>query len=491
MIRVSNLSLWFADRPILTDLAFEIDRGETLAIIGESGGGKTSLGRLLLGLIPRHRTGGFRWDGDVRVGDVDPSDPPRFYRGRQIGLVVQAMSDALNPHLTVRQHLWEVASAHRLTGIEMSAICLTYNIPETLLDRHPASLSGGETQRVLTALALVAGPPCLILDEPTASLDWANRKLAVAALERGSGNRSQLLITHDLDLVRRMARRVGVLHSGRLLEIGPTEQVLDHPMQAYTKSLVDHAEGRLRPRRRAKAGQNSAAALVVSALSYGYGSAPLLRDISLSVAGGTCIAIIGRSGSGKSTLAGLLTGFRAMQAGQLELPSGPAVLIPQHPHRALARHFTVRAVLAEALKLTGTRTAGRDTVNDLLHRVGLPATPEFLARKTAVLSGGEAQRLVIARALVGNPGCLVADEPTSALDGIARMQILAILRSLVDEAGIALVLFTHDLAAADTIADQCIELVDGNLSPPIVSSSKLAGFAPVVHVRPAGPPLLQ
>lgn len=464
MIRVSNLSLWFGDTPILADLSFEIGREETLAIIGESGGGKTSLGRLLLGLIPRYRRNGFRWSGDVTVEGIDPSKPPRNYRGRKIGLIVQAMSDALNPHLTVRQHVAEMLSVHRLATLDVSAVCLACNIPKTLLDRYPATLSGGETQRVLAALALVSDPPSLVLDEPTASLDQASRALAIAAFARGSGRRSQLLITHDLDLVRRMAQRVGVLHGGRLIELDASERVLNHPAQTYTRNLV--AYGRLIPRPvRMVPQSNDALGVAVSALSHAYGPTSILHDVALTVRAGTCTAIVGESGSGKSTLARLLTGFEAVQSGRIELPSGPAALISQHPHRALAPHFTVAAVLAEALKLTNAKNIGGDTVDGLLQRVGLPAMPEFLARRTAVLSGGEAQRLVIARALVGNPACLVADEPTSALDGIARMQILALLRSLVDEAGIALVLFTHDLDAAEVLADQTMELNSGRLSP--------------------------
>ncbi|MBB4303192.1 peptide/nickel transport system ATP-binding protein [Rhodobium orientis] len=507
MITLERVSLSVAGKTILDEVTFQVGCGETVAVVGESGGGKTSLARLLLGLLDgrasercrRGSTAGFHWSGSARVGGLDvlTATPRqmRAYRGRRAGLIVQALSDALNPHLTVLQHMEEVLKVQHVAGIDARAACLDHNIPADLHHRLPAGLSGGEIQRVLTALALVGDPPYLILDEPTASLDPANKDRAVAAFMKGRESRCQLLITHDLDLARRLADRTGVLHQGRLVEIGPTEDVFERPNHDYTRSLlqfaVDAAAARMRqpkPLEDAKAPTAPAvperaarrAGLLVSNVSHGYGGRPVLRGVSVFVPAGTCLAILGESGCGKSTLARLLTGFEPLQSGTIEWcpAAGPAAfslsaLVSQHPHRALARHFNVEQVLREAVLLSGRRHRGtrarrsdidRRQIESMLSRVGLPVDDGFLTRKTAALSGGEAQRLVIARALATNPRYLIADEPTSALDMSARAQILSLLRELTEESGLALVLFTHDPAAARTLADRCLHLRNGELS---------------------------
>ncbi len=507
MIRLEKVFLRFADKTILDGVSFQVGNEETVAMVGESGGGKTSLARLLLGLLDggpsdRRHSGakaGFRWSGSARVGDLDvlTATPRqmRAYRGRRAGLIVQALSDALNPHLTVLQHMEEVLKVRRVAGIDAGAACLDHNIPRHLHHRLPAGLSGGEIQRVLTALALIGDPPYLILDEPTASLDPANKERAVATFSKGRGNRCQLLITHDLDLARRLADRTGVLHQGRLVEIGPTADVFARPTDAYTRSLLqasgDTATARVRtpePSEQeilptapiAADGAAERSGLLVSNVTHGYGGPPVLQDISVFVPAGTCLAILGESGCGKSTLARLLTGFEPLQSGKIAWcpTAGPSAfslsaLVSQHPHRAMARHFSVEQVLREAVLLSRKRHRGtrarrsdidRGQIESMLSRVGLPVDDGFLARKTAALSGGEAQRLVIARALAANPRYLIADEPTSALDMRARAQILSLLRKLTEESGLALVLFTHDPAAAHALANRHLHLRNGELS---------------------------
>jgi len=487
MIRVEQLNLFFRERPLLQDVSFEIGHGQTLAIIGEPGGGKTSLARSLMGLIQGRRLAAqekplpsnhFSWSGDAWLGEMNVLRSSRAQlqamRGRTAGLIVQALSDALNPHLTVLQHVQEMLRAHGLSDRDAREECAIGNIPDRLLPRYPTALSGGEIQRVLTVLALANSPEFLIMDEPTAALDSFNREIAIRSFQNGSEQRCQMLITHDIELARRLATHVGVLRKGRLTEIGPSEDVLDRPRSIYTQQRLKlrRSAGNPVPLPVSSSGDNPALevrsgnGLVMDKLSHSIENRELLSKISAFVPAGSCLAILGGSGSGKTTLARLLSGYEKVQEGYVYWQNGTEreksviALIPQHPHRAMASHFSVSDVLKEALMLSRGDQA---EANRLLDRVGLPTDTDFLSRKTRELSGGEAQRLVIARALATRPQCLVADEPTSALDMQARSHVLEILRGVMRNRKTALVLFTHDQAAARSLADKVCHLEQGTL----------------------------
>ncbi|WP_108819003.1 ABC transporter ATP-binding protein [Pseudovibrio sp. Alg231-02] len=487
MIRVEQLNLYYGRQSLLEDVSFEIHKGQTLAVIGEPGGGKTSLARSLMGLIQGRRlaedeqplaSSHFSWNGEAWLGDMNVLRSSRAQlqgmRGCSAGLIVQALSDALNPHLTVLQHVQEMLQAHGLYERDALEECARGNIPERLLHRYPSALSGGEIQRVLTVLALANSPEFLIMDEPTAALDSFNREIAIRSFQAGSEDRCQMLITHDIELARRLASHVAVLRKGRLTEIGTAEEVLDRPRSIYTQQLLKlrrnahnsapilaSGEGGY-PELEARSGHG----LTLDKLHHSFDGRALLSNISAFVPAGRCLAILGGSGSGKTTLARLLSGYETVQDGfvywQNEEGRAKSVvaLIPQHPHRAMACHFTVYEVLKEALMLSG---GDQSELTRLLERVGLPTDSDFLRRKTRKLSGGEAQRLVIARALATRPQCLVADEPTSALDMQARSQVLEILRSVMRNKKMALVLFTHDHAAARSLADKVCHLEQGEL----------------------------
>ncbi|SDQ33670.1 ATP-binding cassette domain-containing protein [Pseudovibrio sp. Tun.PSC04-5.I4] len=487
MIRVEQLSLYHGIRPLLQDITFEIHPGQTLAVIGEPGGGKTSLAHVLMGLTHGYRLkdgqvpvpkNNFSWTGEAWLGQLNVLRANKHQlqamRGHSSGMIVQALADALNPHLTVLQHVQELLHVHGIYRRDARDVCAKGNIPERLLHRYPAALSGGEIQRVLTTLALVNDPEFLILDEPTTALDMVNREIALRAFQNGSERRCQMLITHDIDLARRLATHAAVLRQGRLTEIGTAEEVLEQPRSLYTQQLLKLRRASNKPRPfpkdnsiqdpilEAKVGNG----LTINCISHEIQGTPLLSDVSAFVPAGRCMAVLGPSGSGKTTLAHLLTGYEKIQDGfvywgtDVARTRPLATLIPQHPHRAMACHFSVAEVLQEALMLTDGDMAD---LTKLLERVGLPTESDFLKRKTANLSGGEAQRLVIARALATRPNCLVADEPTSALDMQARSQVLEILRGAMRNRNVALVLFTHDLDVTRALADKICHLEQGQL----------------------------
>nr|WP_321458481.1 ATP-binding cassette domain-containing protein [uncultured Cohaesibacter sp.] len=504
MIEISNLRLHFSNRRILDNVSFTLEKGETLALIGESGGGKTSLARLLLRLLngkpfdeneraTLSRPKGFHWSGSAHIDGLnilhaDTKDIKQI-RGKKIGLIAQALSDALNPHLTVAQHIEEIS--RKIGPMEQSArdICIQFNIPVQLCEQYPSRLSGGEIQRVLSALALIRKPDYLILDEPTASLDPANREIAIETFSKESRTRGQILITHDLALARQLADRVAVLYQGRVVEEGKTAEIFRCPKRHYTGTLVqachrnpECAAGKARPNQIADGVSPKALhtsrqkpdpqGLSIRHVSHHYENHLVLDDISASVPIGSCLGIVGPSGCGKSTLAKLLVGQLPIKQGTILWKEGRNSLLPaqvrpalvsQHPHRAMAHHFSVFEVLREALVLDRKRTARfclkhkhdfEGEVFSLLEQVGLSHEPDFLSRKTAALSGGEAQRLIIARALSTKPSYLVLDEPTSALDMCARSQILSLLAELISKQSLTTIIFTHDLDAAHFLANQ-------------------------------------
>ncbi|WP_316858660.1 ATP-binding cassette domain-containing protein [uncultured Cohaesibacter sp.] len=511
MIEVSNLCLHFSNQRILHNISFSLKKGETLAIIGESGGGKTSLARLLLRLFDgkpigvkeqvfSNRPKGFYWSGSARIDGLDilhakPGEI-RQIRGQKVGLIAQALSDALNPHLTIAQHIEEILNDGSFEDQTVEEIFCRYNIPAQLHDQYPSRLSGGEIQRVLSALALAKQPDYLILDEPTASLDPENREIAIQGFSSGSRRRGQILITHDLALAQRLADRVAVLYKGEVIEEGDTEKIFQCPKKTYTGSLIQvcHQHPRCKADENAANGSTcpvckktarttrsepTRQGLFISHVFHRYGSHFVLNDVSTLVPKGSCLGLVGPSGCGKSTLARLLVGLEPVQQGAIFWDEGrdatsPArtrsALVSQHPHRAMAHHFSVSDVLQEALKLEGKRNKKADRtdhhsianhVRKLLQQVGLPQEPDFLSRKTAALSGGEAQRLVIARALATRPSYLVLDEPTSALDMCARSQILSLLADLISRQSLTTVIFTHDHDAAHFLADQILTIVNG------------------------------
>ncbi|MCG7625859.1 ABC transporter ATP-binding protein [Epibacterium sp. Ofav1-8] len=495
MIELRNLCLHAGEDTILKDINLTVRTGETLALIGPSGAGKSSLARLLLRLLdgqgacphkhlsPRAR---FHWSGQAWLAGSDVlrarAAEVHALRGRHIGLIVQRLTDALNPQLTVRAHIAEVLAQHRITAPTPEEICARYNLPPCVLDQRPASLSGGEIQRVLTALALLPQPSCLILDEPTAALDPANQALTLKAMQHGRADRAQILISHDPAVAVSLANQIAVLERGRIIETGPARQILRAPQQALTQALLGQAPRTTPPTAPARPGP---VVLRVHRLSHSYGARPVLRNLTLSLRAEACLAVVGRSGCGKSTLAKLIAGLEPLQSGQIDWPRPDAIAhtarhrvgyVSQFPHRALTGHFSVAETLAETQALSQHRLrwfrrprhgdpADEQAMTDALNAVSLPTGAAFRARRTRDLSGGEAQRLCLARALMADPTVIIADEPTSALDGRSKAEVVQTLQDLKSHRGKALLLVTHDPWVADTLADQQLELQQMSLSP--------------------------
>lgn len=484
MIRVENLSLFAGGKTILDNVSLNVRRGETLAIIGASSAGKSSLAHLLLGLQRLSgKSQGYSWLGRAFVGNIDvlQAKPTvlKQLRGRRIGLIVQKLSDALNPQLTVRTHITEMLAVHQVDGLTPETVCNRFNIPARLLDQLPHALSGGECQRVLTALALIPGPDCLILDEPSASLDAVNRAIALETVAPDRAQRAQILISHDIHLVEKMANRIAVMDKGRIVETGSKNDILRKPAHAITRSLFDAIGSKsLFVSEQSRCGFMSPPrgkpTLKIESVGHTYGTRRILKDVCLCLHENECVTIQGQSGVGKSTLGRLVAGLTPTQEGQIFRFGGTRNIgyISQFPHRSIGRHFSVSEVIAEAIRLThknnrrGPEPCGislRVQIVAALRMFGLPDDNSFLKRKTHILSGGEAQRLCLARAFAMKSSVLVADEPTSALDFQSKKNVLNALARLKAETPVSMIIFSHDIELVSSLADRSFVLSDGHL----------------------------
>lgn len=508
----------------LHPLSFCLQAGEILAVVGESGGGKTTLVRALAALLDDSAVcGGEVWINGREFLNL-PESERRERRMTEVAIVTQNASSWLNPALSLEQQLGEVL-ARRLPRRDhperMRQLMEACGLDVHDLGRLPRELSGGMAQRFMLATALALEPSLLLLDEPTASLDEAHREDFIRLLVRLRDERgtAAVLVTHDLELARRLASRIHILLGGHIIEAGPIADVLDEPRHPYSHGLIG-ATVALNPVRdlwgirevrgarpmsgcpfhdrctqsleacsvwfpqlvfdgdRALACCRGGIIQILEArdLAKSFGPQQVIRRASLSVPSGACIALIGRSAVGKSTLAALLAGFLRPDAGQLRYLGaepdygqllrceGGLQYLQQDSDAALNPWFTVDEAVGEPRRLSGDVLTSAD-LGDLLVAVGLPSDSGFAARRIRGLSGGEKQRVALARALSMRPRLLIADEPTAMLDPSTRANVLRLLKGIQNEFGFALLLVTHDLASAAKIADRIWRLRDGELEP--------------------------
>lgn len=501
-VAVEDLRITFgaagAETAAVDGVGFSLNRGETLGVIGESGSGKSTIARALLGFA---RPGARFASGAIRVGDAEvlALDPValRRYRGGRAALVPQNPLSSLTPHRRVGAQLVELIRLHGgETGARAKARALELMEqtrlpdPKALFDRYPHEISGGQRQRVVIASALVARPELIVLDEPTTALD---KTVEARVLDLVSGIQQELgatliYVSHDLNVIASICRRVLVMRGGRVVEEGATSQIFDAPREVYTRQLVG-AIPRLEAARRAPQGGSEDAVLRVRGLNFSYAAPgrlwrggrnrPLaLKDISLDVSAGRTLGVVGESGSGKSTLASLIAGALAGHDGHVmlgaEALSGLArrrgkahrrrvQMVFQDPLSSLNPAHTIEQIITRPLRLYfgKTRAQAREDAAALLAEMDLG--PEFLPRRPRQLSGGQQQRVALARALAAEPEVLLCDEITSALDVTIQAQVLRLLRRLQDQRGLACLFISHDLAVISSIADTLLVLEKGEI----------------------------
>ncbi|MDE0653650.1 MAG: ABC transporter ATP-binding protein [bacterium] len=490
MISVRELDIrGHLDARILGGLCVDLERGKTLAAVGGSGAGKTTLGLSLLGFVRRGmRLAGGEVEFEGRNLFALPERELRRLRREAIAYLPQNPASSLTPTLRVEDLVGERRTDRSPSAEELLELV---QLPggRSFQRRFPHQLSIGQQQRVAIARAIANDPRLLILDEPTSSVDPTTQQVLLALVERLRDERgvATLLISHDLPSVGRVADEVVVLSSGRVVERGGALRVLDSPADPYARALVSASPdiGVSQPRTAAVAAE-SAPVLGVDGLCAGYSigrgrgkrTIHAARDVSFDLAAGETLALIGRSGSGKTTIARTLLGLHAPTDGEVRL-GGAAIpprlrqrdrsqraaiqLVPQDPEQSFnPRRSIGDGILRTIRQISGLR-GGAATLRlaQVLELAQLD--PALARRRPRELSGGEQQRAAIARALAAEPRVMICDEITSALDTIVQRQIIDLLKLIQDETGISLLFITHDLALAHEFAHRIGVLSEGRL----------------------------
>lgn len=505
VMKVENLVITAgADaRPVIRDISLTVAPGEVLALIGASGSGKTTLALTALGLL---RPGLSHAGGKVTVAghDMLRADPHtlRQLRGRAVAYVAQSAAAAFNPRMRLDDQVIEPSLVHGTLASDRARMRahatyaeLGLPMPQVLGRRFPHQVSGGQLQRFMIAMGLQEIPQLLVCDEPTSALDVTTQVEVLTALKTGIRVKQSaaLFVSHDLAVVAQIADRVAVLRQGQIVEIGATEQILNAPRADYTRELLgayrgfDAVKTRAATSSRTPAeqhGQPSGAPLLdVSNVHVGYGTThdgkprvTALRDISLQLRRGEILSVIGESGSGKSTLARAIAGLQPPYAGHVALAGGNLAagitqrgieerrriqMVFQSADTSLNARHTVRKILGRVLDFFGrVKGHAREArIAELLDLVRLPA--DYANKRASQMSGGEKQRVNLARALAANPDVLICDEITSALDNVVADAILGLIDELRQRLGLAVIFVSHDLAAVAAFSDQVLVLRHG------------------------------
>ncbi len=477
-------------------VSFEIDKGETLALVGESGSGKSVSALSVLQLLPypmaQHPTGSIIVEGKQMIG-ADPATLADI-RGDQISMVFQEPMTSLNPLHTIEHQVNEVLFLHQGLGRQAArarTLVLLHMVgladAKKRINAFPNELSGGQRQRVMIAMALANNPDLLIADEPTTALDVTIQAQILKLLNelQAKLGMAMLLITHDLSVVRKMAKKVCVMKDGVFVETGTTESIFTNPQHEYTKMLLS-AEPKgeaLKPAPDAPEVIKAKNIQVYFPIKAGLmrrtvDHVKAVEDVSISIREGHTVGVVGESGSGKTTLGMALlrlikskgeisfrgqsiqgSGFRMLRPLRKEMQ-----IVFQDPYGSLSPRLSIGQIVEEGLLVHGsggTYDERRALISRVLQEVGVDADSQD--RYTHEFYGGQRQRIAIARAMVLEPKFVVLDEPTSALDMSVQAQIVDLLRDLQDKHKLAYLFISHDLKVVRALADEVIVMRDGKV----------------------------
>tara|TARA_Y200000002_G_scaffold364975_1_gene354432 strand:- start:1112 stop:2791 length:1680 start_codon:yes stop_codon:yes gene_type:complete len=520
-IKVRGLTVEFNGVPAVKSVDLNISRGHIVGIVGESGSGKSTLASALIGLLPnsaRITSGQIFFDDKVNTSATP--EILRELRGHFISMVSQDTLSALNPVLTIGEHLIDIQFRENISLAEKKqrSIAALESVhmpdPEARMSMYPHELSGGQKQRVSIAMAVMVKPKILIADEPTTALD-ATLEVEIIALLKELQRKigcAMVFVTHHLGAVASLCDDVVVMHQGSIQEVGNVRDVFLTPKNDYTKKLLKCDPARIEEKCRhlptmeapnqkrvedeeAKTKRLSgdrAPILQIKNLTVKFpkpfGLATLFQkaisrditavnNVSLNLFAGETLAIVGESGSGKTTLIRSIIRLVSCQTGtisffgksildqsrnDLESARNEIALIFQDPIGSLSPRMTVEKIIKEALPSgVGNANDQGQEVQNLLSLVGLPA--KFLSRYPHELSGGQARRVCVARALAQNPKLLIADEPTAGLDVSIQGEILNLLAEIQDKIRLPILIVTHNLNVVRHISDRMVIMLMGEV----------------------------
>jgi peptide/nickel transport system ATP-binding protein len=506
LLEVSGLGIRYGAAEVVSGLSFDVDAGESVGLVGQSGSGKTQTALAIMGLLPPDAavSGSIVFDGDELLGA--PESELDALRAARIGMVFQDPTQALNPYVPIGKQLRRILLRHgakdgREADQRVLHMLERVGLPDPARQfrAYAHQLSGGMRQRVMIASALIAGPDILLADEPTTALDVTVQAQILDLLERVRDETALLLITHDLGIIAGRCERLMVIENGHLAEEGPTRKLFMEPRAEHTRKLIDAAprlDGDLPP-----PPEPGEVVLQADNVSVSFAERARRRqlhavaDLGLELAAGETVAVVGESGSGKSSFVRAVLGLIPLRAGRVTFcgreVSGQVQsravevrrdlqLVFQDPAGSLNPQLRVAQIVGEPLAVhePGLDAAAHgERIAGAMRRVGLDE--DLLRRFPHQLSGGQAQRVAIARALIVNPRVLVCDEAVAALDGSVQQQILDLLRREQRDTGLAIVFISHDLAVVRSISHRVMVLYLGRLV-------ELSGGAEI-FVRPRHP----
>ncbi|WP_027833682.1 dipeptide ABC transporter ATP-binding protein [Maritalea myrionectae] len=496
LAKLEQLTVRFGDREVLSRLDLEIQPGAQVGLVGESGSGKSLTALTLMNLLPERAevSGeiGFSFDQRTKIDAAQLGEDLNFpYRGAQIGMVFQEPMTALNPLMRTGDQIGEVLALHRPennTKAHIEALLAEVDLPAHMRTRYPHELSGGQRQRVGLAMALAGEPALLIADEPTSALDMITQRGVIDLIKRIARERKMalLFISHDLGAVAALCDQIYVLEKGKLVEHGPSQAILQSPQQAYTKRLVAAAKPTPRP---AFTRTKSATPLLqVNGLTRQFRQRRWLWQrpspvtavdaATFELHAGETLGLVGPSGCGKTSLSRMIAGLDPAQAGEVHFDghrfghkqgSMPRAarreisMVFQDPFGSFDPRMRMRDALFEPLHLMPELSAEQrqERVTEAIERVGL--STDMLGRYPHAFSGGQRQRLAIARAMVLKPKLMILDEPVSALDVSIRGDVLALLHDLQEKFGMAYLFISHDLDVVRTVTDRVMVMNHGQI----------------------------
>ncbi len=477
LLNVRDLEVSFADTKAVKGISFYINQGETLGLVGESGSGKSVTAMTILKLLNANTS------GEIKLNDKEDlltvsAKRLREIRGSKIAMIFQEPMVSLNPLHSIGTQIMEVLALHKhLTGSKARTKTIEllktvgFTEAESRINAFPHQLSGGQRQRVMIAMALAGEPDLLIADEPTTALDVTIQAQIIKLLKdlQKRTGMAILFISHDLNIVRKIASRIAVMKEGKIVETGTSEDIFAHPKNPYTTRLVNSIPKGLPPDFDA----SSPVLLSGRYITVEYNKNKVLKEVSIEIHKGSCVGLVGESGSGKTTLGMALLElvksegrryFLGQEIKKIQPLRQYLQIVFQDPYSSLNPRMNIAQIVGEGLEIYEkglTQAQRQEKILDILAKTGLPSDAIF--RYPHEFSGGQRQRIAIARALILKPKFIVLDEPTSALDVSVQVQIVELLRNLKKEFNLSFLLISHDMKIIKALADYIAVMKDGRI----------------------------